>query len=575
MKYQSSNTGSIFNIERGYNKRTICPECSHNRSKKKDKDLEFYEKDNRFYCHHCESLFFEYKPYEPKQYKLPEWENKTNLIEKAVKWFEGRMIKQETLNELKIYSDISYMPQFEKETDVICFPYFRDGKVVNIKYRGAKKSFKNYTGAELIFYNLDALKENDEIIICEGELDLLSYFQVGYKNVISVPSGKGNFEYLDNYIDLFKPIKKIFISVDNDTVGLELKNELVRRLGAEKCYIVSLKECKDANEFIIKYGVELKECVKNAKKVPIKGIVEIDSVYNEIIDLYENGLQPGKTIFINQIDSYITWKKGILCIGTGEPGDGKSEVVDFIVTKLNTLYGWKAAYFTPENYPLSYHYSKIYEKIVGTRFKMTPNDDTAMFSHVYEYIKNNYFYIFDDDNLTIDSILEKAKYLVSVKGIDILVIDPYNKIDHQYTNNETETQYISRLLDKLTSFAKYKNVLVFLVAHPQKLQPGQKPNLYSISGSAHFYNKTDVGFSAIRNRDENNIKLDSIEIHWQKCRFKYLGKQGISYLDYNKENGRFENAGNKIQDRSNWLQFKGSPKEETGTFDREIGEAPF
>jgi hypothetical protein len=98
-------------------------------------------------------------------YTVPEWKNNTSLSDKAVKYFEGRAISQATLNEMQVYSDREFMPQFGKEVDVICFPYFRGGKLVNIKYRGPEKSFKLYQGAELVFWNIDFIPIDIEKII--------------------------------------------------------------------------------------------------------------------------------------------------------------------------------------------------------------------------------------------------------------------------------------------------------------------------------------------------------------------------------------------------------------------------
>ena len=194
MKYQSSNTKHIYDINFNEGKkRYTCPECSDSRSKAKAKDLQFYPDTNRAYCFHCNTTFFEYKPYNKKEYTIPEWKNKTDLTDKAVRFFEGRMIKQETLNRMKIYSDNEYMPQFKKAVDVICFPYFVNEKLINIKFRGPQKTFKLNSGSQLVWYNYDAILSNDEIIICEGEIDLLSIMQCGFDNVISVP--KFQFQY--------------------------------------------------------------------------------------------------------------------------------------------------------------------------------------------------------------------------------------------------------------------------------------------------------------------------------------------------------------------------------------------
>jgi len=572
MKYQSSNTKQIYNVEFKQG-RNLCPECSHLRVKKTDKCLEYFIETNTAYCWNCNTTFFEYKPYEAKQYFIPEWKNITNLTDKAVKYFEGRMIKQETLNKMKVYSDSEFMPQFKKKIEVICFPYFLDEKLINIKFRGSNKAFKLVSGAELIFWNIDCLKNCNEVIITEGEIDALSFINVGYDNTISVPNGANvNLEYLDNYIHLFDSIKIIYLATDQDTKGIELRDEFIRRFGAEKCKIISFKECKDANEYMIKYSpTELKDTILNAKDCPVKGLIKANDIQVELRDYFENGIQKGKMINIPEIDKYITWETGRLAVVTGVPGSGKSEFVDFIVSELNLIYGWKAGYFTPENYPLKYHYSKIFEKLIGKGFNAKKANEVE-YDMAFDYISNNFFWILNEDDLSLEKIIENAKFLIKTKGIKILVIDPYNKIEHQFDKNYTETQYISKFLDKLIMFGKLNDILIFLVAHPRKMNRGEIPTLYDISGSANFYNKSDYGFTIHRVLNEDNIMTNEIHIHWQKIKFKHLGEQGISQLKYNYNNGRFETGVVDVWDNSNWLKREITQDE---IFFNEITEIPF
>jgi twinkle protein len=554
MKYQSSNTKRVYDIDFDKNKKSLykCPECSEGRKKSNSKDLEFYPDTQRAYCFHCNTTFYEYKPFNNEVvYTVPEWKNKTSLTNKAVRYFEGRMISQKTLVDMKIYSDTEWMPQFQKEIEVICFPYFVNDKLVNIKFRGANKSFKLVSNAEIVWYNFDSILENSEIIICEGEIDALTFIENGFKNVISVPNGAKNTNFIDTSIHLFDNIEKIYLATDVDSVGVELKEELIRRFGAEKCLSVNFKDCKDANEYFCKYGgLEFKECIKKAKNIPIEGNIEVHDFYNDIIDLYENGIKPGKIIEVSNIDEFCTWELGRLCIVSGLPSSGKSEFVDFLISKLNLLYGWKAAYFTPENYPLKYHYAKIHEKFSGYKFRK--ETDRTDFQTIYEYIKDNFFYILNEKDLTLESIMKSAKSYVKQKGIKILVIDPYNKLEHQLKNGENETQYVSRFLDVLINFARFNNVLVYLIAHPRKIEAGKIPTMYDISGSANFYNKTDYGFVVHRLRDDKNVMTDEVEVHWQKIKFKHLGHQGVSNLIYNQINGRFDPVGQF--DNSDWLK---------------------
>ena len=81
-----------------------------------------------------------------------------------------------------------------------------------------------------------------------------------------------------------------------------------------------------------------------------------------------------------------------LAIVTGRPGSGKSEFVDYLITRLNLIHGWKSAYFTPENYPLKYHYAKLFEKYIGAQFSQHKTNKID-FDIAYEYIQNNFFYI--------------------------------------------------------------------------------------------------------------------------------------------------------------------------------------
>lgn len=545
MKIISHPKKLIYDIEfrKSGENQMPCPECNNDRKHKGKKSFSFNAATKIGYCMNCQAKFFEFKPYvAKKEYKLPEQKNNTGLTDKALNWFEGRMISQKTLNKLGVYSSKEWMPQTAKDESVICFPYFIDGKLVNIKYRDGAKNFKLVKDAELVFFNIDALKTNTEIIITEGEIDCLSFIESGHENCISVPNGASskNLEYIDNHIDKFDNIEKIYLAVDNDAAGLQLREELIRRFGQEKCSIILFNDCKDANEYLQKHGgVELSKTVANSIDIPVSGIVNLGSYYDEIYSMFISGLEQGKTTGTD-LDAVVTWELGRLAVITGIPGHGKSEFLDFIVTRLNVLHGYKAGYFSPENYPIKYHYSKIASKLTGKEFHQYKMS-TEEYEQAYDYISDNFFFIYPEDDMSFNNIIEKAKYLVKKQGIKILVIDPYNKIEHMRDRNESETEYISRFLDRMTSFAKQFNVLVFLVAHPRKMDKNSLgiynvPNLYDINGSANFYNKCDYGISVYR--DFQNVNT---QIHVIKVKFRHLGNGGLVLMKYNYNNGRYEN----------------------------------
>ena len=92
------------------------------------------------------------------------------------------------------------------------------------------------------------------------------------------------------------------------------------------------------------------------------------------------------------------------------------------------------------------------------------------FESAVSYLSRNFFDILPEEGYRVDTILEKAETLVRRKGIRIFILDPYNCLEHQIPSGQSETQYISEFLEKLRSFARRRQVLVILAAHPTKMK---------------------------------------------------------------------------------------------------------
>jgi twinkle protein len=473
---------------------------------------------------------------------------------KYIEWFEQRGISNNTLLRFGITQSIEWMPKANKETTAICFNYFRNNELVNIKFRAAQKDFKLEKDAELIFYNLNAIKDEKTVVIVEGEIDCLSMYEAGIYNVVSVPnganvSGNVNLKYLDNCFEYFHDKEKIIIAVDADEAGERLKTELVRRFGKEKCnYIEYPDGCKDTNEILVKYGKDLiVQTIANAKDFPIDGIVPHEDIANDVLNYFNNGYPKGTEVEIEGFNEYLRLSDGQMTIVTGAPGSGKSEFVDYIMATTAVKSGWKWAVCSFENTPSALHATKLAEKLTGKAFDFRKDTAQRMseteLSFILPFIGSNFYFINPNDtNTTIEGILSKAAELVARKGINGLLIDPWNYIEHKIPNGQTETQYISEALTKIKVAAMKLGIHIFIIAHPAKLQKignvYEIPTLYSISGSAHFYNKTDNGFTVYRDNENNNV-----QIHIQKVRFSWNGKiGGIKYF-YNTYTRQYEYIG--------------------------------
>lgn len=518
---------------------TICPKCSEDRKKKNVKCLSVNIDKGVWNCHHCNWKGSLAK----KQYIMPKWENKTGLSDKVIDWFLQRNISQETLVSMQVSEAMEFMPQVSQERKVICFPYIRDGKVCNIKYRTADKHFKMVKDAELIFYNLDAIKDSEEITIVEGEIDCLTLIQLGYKTVISVPNGasKGNnnLQYFDNCFAYFEQAKNVIIATDNDEPGNALALELARRIGFEKCVRAIAGEFKDANEMFCKTG----KLSFDFKPFPIEGIYSVDNHWQSFLDLLKNGFPVGWKPR-GKIGEQISFHPCYTTIITGIPSHGKSEIIDQIVIQLSLDYNLRGAFFSPENRPTEIHLLKLVEKVIG---KSAWKTDHNLLNKAKEFLDNRFFWLYPEDGYSLDNILEKARQAVVKYGINWFVIDPWNKLEHQYT--DSETKHISESLDKIANF-NHKNLThCFIVAHPKKMTMidgrYEVPGLYDISGSANFYNKADIGLTMYKQSEGVN------SLFIQKVKFKYWGK-GIGEIPllWDLNNGRYTESG---IDPTNWL----------------------
>jgi twinkle protein len=530
------------------NYKTTCPKCSPERKNKKDLCLSVNIDEGVWNCHHCAWKGTVREKIEKKNYTVPQINN-TQLSDKTLAWFLSRGISKATIIRFGITESIEWMPQEEKEMNCINFNYFKDEKPVNVKFRDAKKNFKLVKGAELILYNVDAIKDSEEAIICEGEIDCLSFHEAGLYHAVSVPNGasKGNqkLDYIDNCWKYFEGKKKIILATDKDEAGIALREELARRLGKERCYIFQYpEECKDANEILVKGGVkDLQNCLNYIIEYPVEGITSISDIEERINSIYKNGYPKGIRIGFNNLDELITWRTGELTAFTGIPGSGKSEFVDQVMIKLTVLQDWKWGVFSAENQPEELHFAKLSEKYVGKTFYSTNNDYRMDHEELYKakvFLNEHLFFVnIDENNITLDGLLAKARELVLRKGINAFLIDPWNYIEHKIPSGYTETQYISEALTKLSRFAKLNNIHIVVVAHPTKISKNDDgkyrvATLYDIAGSAHWFNKIDNGVSVYR-----DFESGIVDVHVQKIRFKFIGKIGKASFVWDKHTGRY------------------------------------
>ena len=487
--------------------RIVCPACGTSRKKSREATMTVSKLQDKyvFNCHHCEAKGAVFndtnKDYRPtnskKDFNQEMRPVKIKVTDTSdLSYLNGRGISDETIKYFGVFTANKFFQSIGSERPAVGFPYYNGDEMYAVKYRCIEQ----------------------KSITQEGAGGAQTLFNVGGLN----------------------KAKKIIIASDNDAPGNALAEEIARRVGAEKCAKVDWpKDCKDANDVLLKHGVEkLRDLLANPIDWPIIGLYDVNHYEDQVDGLYANGTAQGESTGFTQLDDLFTIAPGQLSIVTGHPSSGKSEFVDQLMVNLAEQSDWKFAICSFENDPPT-HIVKLMEKrsrkpfFDGPSKRMTKeemNEARAWVSDHFLFVDQN-----DGEPSTIESILDRTRAAIMRSGCRGLVIDPYNFI--QISRETTETDAISAMLTRVRLFAKQNDVHVWFVAHPAKMMREggtfPVPKGYDISGSAAWFAKADLGISVHRAPDADGTS----EVHVWKCRFKWVGKIGMGLLGYEKSTG--------------------------------------
>lgn len=539
---------------------TICPACSHNRKKSKDKCLSVNMEKGTAFCHHCNEFSIR-DVIEKKQYKAPpqQWQNFTKLSDNVVKWFKSRGISQSTLIECRITEEVFYQPSKQSNCTNVVFNYFEGESLLNKKYRSSDKRFTQCKDAKKVFYGLNDIIGRKEAYIVEGEMDKLALWEIGIKNCISVPNGANDLnDVIENCEKHVKDLERIFICVDMDEAGLKLEREIIKRFGKWRCERVEFIG-KDANEDLISDKIQFEQTVNQSKPYPVDGTFTANDISDEIDDLYDNGLEDTikpKNDNYKEFNKIFSTLMGQLTVVTGIPSHGKSNWTEDYVLNVVKDNGLKASFYSPEHLPMKLHHSVLAEKVIGKPFASSMNGfERISKSELQAYKKWSSERIFltmpeKGEMIGWDWLIDKFKEQMFRYGIDIFVIDAWNKVKMKQAGNLGE---INEILGRLTLFAQAYNVHIYLIAHPTKMRKkdnGQYeiPSLYDVKGSGDFRDQAHNGLCVYRYFDEDNEKGEPHTMVMNlKTKFKHQGTIGAqSEFKFQPENGRYRALGEPL-----------------------------
>ncbi len=393
--------------------------------------------------------------------------------------------------------------------DCIKIPYLKGGVEVNAKYRtlGAEKRFSQEAGGVKCFWNYDVLTDatlaDQPLLVTEGELDAMVALQAGFPRTVSVPDGAPaqeigenaesvKYSYIDDALPVLRDVREIILCTDGDGPGANLLNDLALRLGKARCKWVKYpKGCKDLNDALRTYGERgVKETIARAQFMKVDGVYRMSAL---------PPLRPATPIEIGipGLERHYRIRLGDFCVITGIPGHGKSTFIDEVCGRMALHPAWGTAFASFERRPQIDHRRNLRTFFNGKR---VIDQTEAEIEKADAWIDQRFSFIVpsEDDDVTLAWVLERAAAAIIQHGAKIVVIDPWNEMDHIRPPDMSLTEYTGFGIKQFRKLAKKYDVHVIVAAHPTKQRKGddgviQMPSLYDISDSAHWYNKADVG----------------------------------------------------------------------------------
>lgn len=455
------------------------------------------------------------------------------LHPKHREWIEGRGLSADLALKLGLTTE------WRDGKPWLAVPYIERGRVVNHKYRTTTdKRHMMDEGAPLTLWNHDCLLDGSDrpVVVCEGEWDAMTALSLGWR-AVSVPNGAPaspsdnpaeakRYDFLWRARDLIAGVKQFILATDSDDAGKALRQDLIAMLGAERCAFVSYgADCKDLNDTLQIYGIEaVADVLNRAKPVPIRGLYKLS-------DFPEPAPHPEIAIGVPGLSASLSIVPATLTVFTGWAGQGKTTLLIPIIASL-LKQGINVTLGTFETMPKPVLQRKLRAALIGCSEHSIPVAQIAGADSLIEkHLSLIAQMVGEDHEMSLEDVLDFARADVLRNNAKVLIIDPWNEIEHKRRADESETEYANRAIRAIKHFMRAHNVAVWLVAHPSKPVGGDVkhlPGLYSISGSAAWANKADYGLVYSRPDKSSNL----CEVHVTKVRMGLPGREGKVALAY-------------------------------------------
>ena len=419
----------------------------------------------------------------------------------AMEWLKGRGLTPETISAFRIAE------QVRNGKTYAVFPYLRDGELVNVKYRNIaeKKDMRQEGGAEPCLFGWHLIDPKARTVaICEGEIDAMTLHQMGVP-ALSVNAGAGNHQWLENDWERLDRFSEILVFFDSDEAGKKGAQELVRRLGLERCRVVNLPE-KDANEYLQKgaCGEDFWQCIKQAKPLDPEELRQASDFISKVKSMFYPAQDDSRDPVL-RLDKDLDWfefRTGELTVWTGYNGHGKSLMLSQVLLGLMAQ-GERVMVFSGEMTPERQLKRTVKQATGLDRPSPAYIDAVGVWIHDKQWLFNVV------GSASIDRLLAVFLYANKRYGMRHFVIDSLMMTDVPEDGSGAMTAQ-KDAMRKLGDFCRRNGVHVHLVAHPRKGQDETRgPGKLDVAGSSKITDGADNVFTVWSARkDENSAEND-------------------------------------------------------------------
>jgi twinkle protein len=424
------------------------------------------------------------------------------------------------------------------DRQAIAIPYFRGGELVRTKYRTVAKDFAIDKGSEPCLYNRDAVAGR-EVVICEGEFDVIALAQCGVVNAVSVPDGCKDHAWIDHEWDWLSEMDTVVIAVDTDEGGISLEREIVRRLGRERCVRVNWPH-KDANG-CLQAGMSpeaIAALVKSAAPYPLETLRSAIDLWDDVWDLYTGNRPQGYSTGWKAVDRILGGvRMGEVTVVTGTPSSGKSEWTNALLINL-ARQGVKSVVASLEN-PTPKVIRNQASQVTGKSFHGPGRMSEAELSEAVAWLSDRVSYVdLPDDGQSWQAVEEHIRYAARRYGAEVAIVDPLTMLLAN-SSPDRERLDVDNIMRASRRLVTSLGIHLIIVAHPRKLaNDNAVAQLYDINGSAGVRNLTWNGVSVWRDKEGEKAGRNAVQVHVLKNR--EYGMEGMAELLFRPNCKRYE-----------------------------------